>query len=93
MCPDITAPAPGSTAARDTSRMTTPNDGIDATYTGCCPRCGSPRWVSVSLDGAWPRVPQCVPCGAYHETVLGPGSEQQLHIRRAEIRRSKAEKT
>ena len=44
-------------------------------YTGTCPRCGSPRWVSVSLDGAWTRRPQCVPCGAIHPYVLGQGSE------------------
>jgi hypothetical protein len=38
-----------------------------------CPRCGSPRWVAVSLDGGWTRRAQCVPCGAYHEPVIGPG--------------------
>lgn len=38
-----------------------------------CPRCGSPRWLSVSLDGGWSRRAQCVPCGAYHAPVIGPG--------------------
>lgn len=38
-----------------------------------CPRCGSPRWVSVSLDEGWTRRAQCVPCGAYHPGVIGPG--------------------
>lgn len=39
-----------------------------------CPRCGSNRWVSVSLDYAITRIPQCVPCGHYdHTIVLGPG--------------------
>jgi hypothetical protein len=38
-----------------------------------CPRCNSPRWVSVSLDGGWTRRAQCVPCGALHEPVIGPG--------------------
>lgn len=38
-----------------------------------CPRCGSPRWVSVSLDGGWTRRAQCVPCGAHHKPVIGPG--------------------
>ena len=42
-------------------------------YHGSCPRCGSHRWVSVSLDEAWTRIPQCVPCGAYHDHYLGPG--------------------
>ncbi len=40
-----------------------------------CPSCGSPRWVSVSLDGGWTRKAQCVPCGAYHPGTIGPGSE------------------
>lgn len=38
-----------------------------------CPACGSDRWVSVSLNGGYTRIPQCVPCGAYHKAVLGPG--------------------
>lgn len=38
-----------------------------------CPRCASPRWVSVSLDGGWTRLAQCVPCGAYHPGTIGPG--------------------
>ena len=38
-----------------------------------CPRCGSHRWVSVSLNGGWTRRAQCVPCGAIHEPVIGPG--------------------
>lgn len=38
-----------------------------------CPRCGSPRWVSVSLDEGWTRRAQCVPCGALHMPVIGPG--------------------
>lgn len=38
-----------------------------------CPRCRSPRWLSVSLDGAWTRRAQCVPCGALHPPVIGPG--------------------
>lgn len=38
-----------------------------------CPRCGSLRWVSVSLNGGWTRLAQCVPCGAYHKVVIGPG--------------------
>lgn len=38
-----------------------------------CPRCGSPRWVSVSLDEGWTRRAQCIPCGAYHAPVIGPG--------------------
>ena len=38
-----------------------------------CPRCGSPRWVSVSLDEGYTRRAQCVPCGAYHKPVIGPG--------------------
>jgi transcription elongation factor Elf1 len=45
----------------------------DDTAKPTCPRCGSPRWVSVSLDGGWTRHAQCVPCGAYHEPVIGPG--------------------
>lgn len=49
---------------------------IDDEYEGRCHRCGSDRWGSVSLDGAWTRIPQCVPCGAYHRGVkLGHGSE------------------
>lgn len=37
-----------------------------------CPRCGSPRWVSASLDEGWTRIAQCIPCGAYGDK-LGPG--------------------
>ncbi|RKR92812.1 hypothetical protein BDK92_7294 [Micromonospora pisi] len=38
-----------------------------------CPRCGSPQWVSVSLDGGWTCKAQCVPCGAYHPGAIGLG--------------------
>lgn len=38
-----------------------------------CPQCGSTRWVSVSLDEGWTRRAQCVPCGAYHKPMIGPG--------------------
>lgn len=38
-----------------------------------CPRCGSARWVSVSLDGGYTRRAQCVPCGAHHKPMIGPG--------------------
>lgn len=38
-----------------------------------CPRCGSPEWVSVSLDQGCTRRAQCVPCGHYHPGVIGPG--------------------
>lgn len=38
-----------------------------------CPQCGSKRWVSVSLNGGYTRLAQCVPCGAYHKPVIGPG--------------------
>jgi hypothetical protein len=31
-----------------------------------CPKCGSPRWVSISLDGGSTRRAQCVPCGSIH---------------------------
>ncbi|HZB28912.1 MAG TPA: hypothetical protein VE465_01980 [Streptosporangiaceae bacterium] len=27
----------------------------------------------MSLDGGWTRRAQCVPCGALHEPVIGPG--------------------
>jgi transcription elongation factor Elf1 len=37
-----------------------------------CPRCGSKSWVSVSLNGGYTRIAQCVPCGAYGD-YLGPG--------------------
>jgi hypothetical protein len=47
--------------------------GDDATYEGLCPRCRSNRWVSVSLNGGFTRIPQCIPCGAYHDHALGPG--------------------
>ena len=33
-----------------------------------CPRCGSERWVAVSLDHSWTRTVQCVPCGRYDDT-------------------------
>ncbi len=39
---------------------------------GPCPNCGSPRWVSVSLDGGWTRRAQCVPCGHVRPGVIGP---------------------
>lgn len=45
----------------------------DQGETPTCPRCGSLRWVSVSLDGGWTRRAQCVPCGAYHAGSIGPG--------------------
>lgn len=38
-----------------------------------CSGCGSPRWVSVSLDDGYTRRAQCIPCGTYHEPVIGPG--------------------
>lgn len=38
-----------------------------------CPRCGSPQWVSVSLDEGYTRHAQCVPCGTMHPGVIGPG--------------------
>lgn len=31
-----------------------------------CPRCGSMKWVGVSLDGGYSRRAQCVPCGHVH---------------------------
>lgn len=37
-----------------------------------CPSCGSPRWVSVSLNEGYTRRAQCVPCGKVHAR-LGPG--------------------
>jgi hypothetical protein len=37
-----------------------------------CPRCGSDRWVSVSLDEGYTRRAQCIPCGHVH-AALGPG--------------------
>jgi rubredoxin len=37
-----------------------------------CPRCGSTRWVSVSLDEGYTRRAQCIPCGHVH-AKLGPG--------------------
>lgn len=38
-----------------------------------CPRCSSPRWVSVSLDGGYTRRAQCVPCGHVQPQPIGPG--------------------
>lgn len=38
--------------------------------TWTCPRCGSPRWVSASLNEGLTRIPQCVPCGHYDASVL-----------------------
>lgn len=38
-----------------------------------CPNCGSPRWVSVSLNEGLTRLAQCIPCGAYHDVIIGPG--------------------
>jgi transcription elongation factor Elf1 len=38
-----------------------------------CPVCGSERWVSISLDQGYTRRAQCVPCGAIHPGVIGPG--------------------
>lgn len=47
---------------------------IDSEYEGRCPRCGSDRWISVSLNEGYTRIPQCVQCGTYHGgVVLGPG--------------------
>ncbi len=40
--------------------------------TRTCPRCGSPEWVSISLDQGYTRRAQCVPCGAIHRDALGP---------------------
>jgi hypothetical protein len=45
-----------------------------------CPRCLSPQWVSVSLDGGWTRKAQCVPCGAYHPGSIGPGWKSPRRI-------------
>jgi Uncharacterized Zn ribbon-containing protein len=47
-----------------------PPKEVDPTLT--CPRCGSDRWVSVSLDEGWTRRAQCGPCGQVH-APLGPG--------------------
>lgn len=58
-------------------------------YIGTCPRCGSPRWVSVSLNEGYTRVPQCVPCGAIHKATLGPGWKAEYERRGREIRREK----
>lgn len=42
-----------------------------------CPRCGSNRFVSVSLDTGYTRIPQCVPCGHYHPDYRGRGYRSQ----------------
>jgi hypothetical protein len=54
-----------------------------------CPSCGSPRYVSVSLDGAWTRRAQCVPCGAYGD-YLGPGWRGEQSLRTQERRAERA---
>lgn len=52
-----------------------------------CPRCGSDRKVSTSLDCGYTRTPQCVPCGHYDTaTTLGPGWRAEHEQRQAEIR-------
>jgi DNA-directed RNA polymerase subunit RPC12/RpoP len=58
-------------------------------YDGACPACGSRRWVGVSLNGGWTRIPQCVPCGAYHRHTLGPGWRAEQERRGREIRDEK----
>jgi uncharacterized Zn finger protein len=40
-----------------------------------CPRCGSNRFVSVSYDRGYTRLPQCVPCGQVHPDYFGHGSQ------------------
>jgi hypothetical protein len=40
-----------------------------------CRRCGSPRWVSASLNGGYTRTRQCVPCGYYSGDIL-PDTEE-----------------
>lgn len=50
-----------------------------------CSRCGSNRWVSISLDEGWTRVAQCVPCGAIGPK-LGKGWRQLHYERGQEIR-------
>lgn len=39
--------------------------GARAPEQATCARCGSPRWVSVSLNCGHTVIAQCVPCGAY----------------------------
>lgn len=55
-----------------------------------CRRCGSPRWVSVSLDEGWTRLAQCVPCGAYHPDKLGPGWKAELAARGKALQEERA---
>jgi hypothetical protein len=38
-----------------------------------CQRCGSSRFVSISLDGGYTRRPQCVPCGRVDSRYFGHG--------------------
>ena len=57
-----------------------------------CPKCGSTRWVSTSIDQGYSRIPQCVPCGHYDTlTRLGPGwrspYQERLAAATAETRR------
>ena len=59
------------------------------TYTGACPQCGSSKWISVSLNEGYTRIPQCVPCGAYHRHTLGPGWRALHEQRGREIREEK----
>lgn len=51
-----------------------------------CPRCGSREWVSVSLDEGYTRLAQCVPCGAMHPGVIGPGWRTEEYQRAAQRR-------
>ena len=44
-----------------------------------CPRCGSNRFVSVSLNGGHTRRPQCVPCGKIHPGYTGGGWRSGHH--------------
>lgn len=46
-----------------------------------CPRCGSPDWVSISLDEGWTRLRQCIPCGTVHRGKLGPGWRAEQYTR------------
>jgi hypothetical protein len=72
----------------------TPDTGLPSEkaverYEGTCPRCGSPHWTGVSLNGGYTRIPQCVPCGAYHQHTLGPGWRAEYERRGHEIRCAK----
>lgn len=61
-------PALVTRPARERSQAADPDEAERT-----CPRCGSPEWVSVSLDQGYTRRAQCVPCGHYHPGILGPG--------------------